>query len=52
MKKDDTVTVIDGNTLEAIKTVKVAQRPRGVTLSKEEKMAADLRERQQYRSGL
>ena len=37
MKKDDTVTVIDGNTLEAIKTVKVAQRPRGVILSKEEK---------------
>ncbi len=36
-EKDNSVTVIDGKTLEVIKTVPVGQRPRGVTLSKDEK---------------
>ena len=32
-EKDNTVTVIDGNTLEALKTIKTARRPRGIIAS-------------------
>ena len=32
-EKDNTITVIDGDTLEIKKTVKVARRPRGIVLS-------------------
>src|SRR5438445_10700681 len=34
-EKDNTISIIDSATLEVIKTVKVGQRPRGVTLSKD-----------------
>ena len=32
-EKDNTITVIDGDTLEIKKTIKVARRPRGIVLS-------------------
>ena len=32
-EKDNTVTVLDGETLEAVKTVKTSRRPRGIILS-------------------
>src|SRR3990170_8597907 len=32
-EKDNTISVIDGKTLEIIKTIKVARRPRGIVLS-------------------
>ena len=32
-EKDNTVTVIDGNTLETLKTIKTARRPRGIIAS-------------------
>src|SRR5262245_3969977 len=32
-EKDNSVSIVDGATLEVIKTVQVGQRPRGVTLS-------------------
>src|SRR3990170_7873581 len=32
-EKDNTIRVIDGKTLEVIKTIKVARRPRGIVLS-------------------
>jgi len=32
-EKDNTVTVIDGNTLEVIKTIPTARRPRGIIAS-------------------
>jgi YVTN family beta-propeller protein len=32
-EKDNSVTILDGATLEVIKTVPVGQRPRGITLS-------------------
>jgi len=34
-EKDDTVSVIDTETNEVIKTIEVGERPRGVTLSKD-----------------
>ena len=34
-EKDDTVSVIDTETNEVIKTIDVGERPRGVTLSKD-----------------
>src|SRR5262249_16710362 len=34
-EKDNTVSLIDSATLEVVKTVKVGQRPRGLTLSKD-----------------
>ena len=36
-EKDNTVTVIDSEKMEVIKTVKVGQRPRGVILTKDHK---------------
>ena len=36
-EKDNTVSIIDSTKLEVIKTVKVGQRPRGITLSKDAK---------------
>ena len=36
-EKDNTVTVIDGDTLEVKKTIKVARRPRGIILSPDNK---------------
>ena len=36
-EKDNTITVIDTDKLEAVKTVKVGQRPRGIILSKDGK---------------
>ena len=36
-EKDNTVTVIDSETLEVVKTVKVGQRPRGIILAKDGK---------------
>src|SRR5262249_47687875 len=36
-EKDNTVSVIDSEKMEVIKTVKVGQRPRGVILSKDHK---------------
>src|SRR5262245_63605001 len=36
-EKDNTVTVLDSEKLEVVKTVKVGQRPRGVILSKDGK---------------
>ena len=32
-EKDNTVTVIDGDSLETIKTIATARRPRGIILS-------------------
>ncbi|MGZ8417147.1 MAG: hypothetical protein ACXWVQ_09245 [Methyloceanibacter sp.] len=32
-EKDNTVTVIDGTTLEVLKTIKTARRPRGIIAS-------------------
>src|SRR5919206_2201882 len=34
-EKDGTVSIIDSTTLEVVRTVKVGQRPRGVTLTKD-----------------
>jgi len=34
-EKDNTVSVIDGDTYEVVKTIDVGQRPRGITLSKD-----------------
>ena len=34
-EKDDTVTVIDSETYEVVKTLEVGFRPRGITLSKD-----------------
>ena len=36
-EKDHNITVIDGETLEVIKTVKVGHRPRGIILSRDKK---------------
>src|SRR5947209_7886846 len=36
-EKDNTVTVVDGKTLEPVKTIPVGQRPRGILLSKDQK---------------
>ena len=36
-EKDDTITVVDGATLEPVKTIPVGQRPRGILLSKDAK---------------
>src|SRR5271168_1028616 len=36
-EKDNTITVVDGKTLEPVKTIPVGQRPRGILLSKDEK---------------
>jgi YVTN family beta-propeller protein len=36
-EKDNTVSIIDSSKLEVIKTIKVGQRPRGITLSKDQK---------------
>ena len=36
-EKDNTVTVIDSDTLEVVETIKVGQRPRGITLSQDGK---------------
>ena len=36
-EKDHNISVIDGNSLEVIKTVKVGHRPRGIILSKDQK---------------
>src|SRR4029078_7779066 len=32
-EKDNTITVVDGKSLEVVKTIKVARRPRGIVLS-------------------
>ena len=32
-EKDNTITVVNGETLEVIKTIKVSRRPRGIVLS-------------------
>src|SRR6516162_6254118 len=34
-EKDNTITVIDGASLEPVKTIPVGQRPRGIVLSKD-----------------
>jgi len=36
-EKDHNITVIDGTSLEVIKTIKVGHRPRGIILSKDKK---------------
>ena len=36
-EKDNTVTIVDGKTLEPTKTIPVGQRPRGILLSKDAK---------------
>jgi len=36
-EKDNTISILDGATLEVIKTVPVGQRPRGITLSLDNK---------------
>ena len=36
-EKDHNISVIDGNSLEVIKTVQVGHRPRGIILSKDKK---------------
>ena len=36
-EKDHNITVIDGDSLEVINTVKVGHRPRGIILSKDKK---------------
>ena len=36
-EKDHNITVIDGESLEVIKTVNVGHRPRGIILSKDKK---------------
>ena len=36
-EKDNTITVIDGASLEPMKTIPVGQRPRGIVLSNDEK---------------
>jgi PQQ-dependent catabolism-associated beta-propeller protein len=36
-EKDNTITVVDGSALQAVKTVPVGQRPRGIVLSKDER---------------
>ena len=36
-EKDNTITVVDGASLEPTKTIPVGQRPRGIALSKDEK---------------
>ncbi|HEU0154447.1 MAG TPA: hypothetical protein VFQ82_00135, partial [Stellaceae bacterium] len=36
-EKDNTITIVDGKKLVAVKTVPVGQRPRGIVLSKDDK---------------
>jgi len=36
-EKDNTITVVDGTSLEPVKTIPVGQRPRGIALSKDDK---------------
>lgn len=36
-EKDNTITVVDGDTLEVKKTIKVSRRPRGIVLSPDNK---------------
>jgi YVTN family beta-propeller protein len=36
-EKDNTITVVDGSSLAAVKTIPVGQRPRGILLSKDAK---------------
>ena len=50
-EKDNTVSIIDSEKLEVVRTVKVGQRPRGITLIKGPSLAFGLRQRRQRRSG-
>ena len=34
-EKDNTITVLDGETLKPVRTVKVGERPRGIVLSQD-----------------
>jgi YVTN family beta-propeller protein len=36
-EKDNTVTVVDSNSLEAVKTIPVGRRPRGIVISPDHK---------------
>ncbi len=36
-EKDNTVSVIDGNSLELVETINVGERPRGIVFSKDRK---------------
>ena len=45
-EKDNTITVVDGKSLEPVKTIPVGQRPRGILLSKDDEVALHLRQRQ------
>ena len=36
-ERDNTVTVVDGDTLEIVKTIEVGQRPRGITIAPDHK---------------
>ena len=36
-EKDNTITVVDGDSLTAVKTIPVGQRPRGIVLSSDQK---------------
>jgi YVTN family beta-propeller protein len=37
-EKDNTITVIDGNALQPVKTIPVGQRPRGILLSADQRL--------------
>ena len=50
-EKDNSVSVIDSDTLQVKQTVKVGRRPRGITISPDGKYALRLRERRQRRRG-
>ena len=48
-EKDNTVTVVDGNTLEVVKTIRTARRPRGITQAKTARSLGRLRRRRHHR---
>ncbi len=50
-EKGNSISIVDGDTLELIKEVPVGQRPRGIVLGKEQQVSLYLRLRRRHHRG-